>query len=389
MAIALIRRPALAQPPTRVFLPRTTTPSDRTYQAAVPAFIADLNVHLDGELQVLCEEAASELSRLDAKVGHVAAPFASILLPAESASSSEIENLTSGARQIVLAELGDHSSRNARLIVGKVWAMQAALALSETIDQHAILEMHRALLEESNPGIVGEWRDQQVWIDGGNLSPHAARFVPPHHERVAELMDDLVKFANRVDLPILVQKAIAHAQFETIHPFPDGNGRVGRALIQAILRGTQLTRSVTEPVSAGLLHDTTSYFNALDSYRSGDIAPIAAAAANASFAAISNRRLLVNDLDTVQKQWREQVKERRDSAADRLVSILLRQPVIDSSSAAPELGITTVNVQIAINHLVDAGILVQITNRKRNRIWVTKDVVRGLDEFVARAKRRR
>lgn len=202
-------------------------------------------------------------------------------------------------------------------------------------------------------------------------------------------MDDLVKFANRVDLPILVQTAIAHAQFETIHPFPDGNGRVGRALIQAILRGTQLTRSVTEPVSTGLLHDTTSYFNALDSYRSGDIAPIAAAAANASFAAISNRRLLVNDLDTVQKQWREQVKERRDSAANRLVSILLRQPVIDSSSAAAELGITTVNVQIAINHLVDAGILVQITNRKRNRIWVTKDVVRGLDEFVARAKRRR
>ena len=200
-------------------------------------------------------------------------------------------------------------------------------------------------------------------------------------------MDDLVKFANRADLPILVQTAIAHVQFETIHPFPDGNGRVGRALIQAILRGTQLTRSVTEPVSAGLLHDTTSYFNALDSYRSGDIAPIAAAAAaNASFAAISNRRLLVNDLDTVQKQWREQVKERRDSAANRLVSILLRQPVIDSSA---ELGITTVNVQIAINHLVDAGILVQITNRKRNRIWVTKDVVRGLDEFVARAKRRR
>lgn len=203
-------------------------------------------------------------------------------------------------------------------------------------------------------------------------------------------MDDLVKFANHADLPILVQTAIAHVQFETIHPFPDGNGRVGRALIQAILRGTQLTRSVTEPVSAGLLHDTTSYFNALDSYRSGDIAPIAAAAAaNASFAAISNRRLLVNDLDTVQKQWREQVKERRDSAANRLVSILLRQPVIDSSSAAAELGITTVNVQIAINHLVDAGILVQITNRKRNRIWVTKDVVRGLDEFVARAKRRR
>ncbi|MBW4096404.1 MAG: Fic family protein [Acidobacteria bacterium] len=62
-------------------------------------------------------------------------------------------------------------------------------------------------------------------------------FVPPHHERITALIDDLVAFANRVDLPVLVQTAIAQAQFETIHPFPDGNGRVGRALIQAMLRG--------------------------------------------------------------------------------------------------------------------------------------------------------
>lgn len=360
-----------------------------TYQAALPAFIAGLDVHVNGELQALGEEAASELSRFDAEVGHIAAPFASILLRTESASSSEIENLTSGARQIALAELGGHASRNAQLIVGNVRAMQAALSLSESLDHHAILEMHRALLEDSNPDIVGRWRDQQVWIGGRNLSPHTAQFVPPHHERVAALMDDLLEFANRVDVPVLVQTAIAHAQFETIHPFPDGNGRVGRALIQAMLRGTQLTRNVTVPVSAGLLNDTSHYFDALNSYRSGDIAPIVTAVANACFAAIHNGRHLVKDLETVQEQWRERVKARRDSAAHLLVSVLLRQPVIDSASAATELGITTVNAQVAINRLVEAEILVQITNGNRNRIWVAKDVVRVLDEFTARAKRRR
>lgn len=359
------------------------------YLAAVPPCISGLEIHIDGELQALTEEAASELARFDAEVGHIAAPFAAILLRTESASSSEIENLTSGARQIALAELGAHASKNAQLIVGNVRAMQAALALSDSIDGHAILEMHRALLEQSSPDIVGHWRDRQVWIGGGILGPHTAQFVPPHHERVTALMDDLVTFANRVDLPLLVQTAIAHAQFETIHPFPDGNGRAGRALIQAMLRGGQLTRNVTVPVSAGLLHNTGRYFDALGAYRSGDTAPIVRAIAEASFAAVHNGRILVGDLETVQLEWRDRVRARRDSAAHRLVSILLRQPVIDSAAAATELGISTVNAQVAINRLVDAGILTQISSGRRNRIWLAKDVVRVLDEFGTRAKRHR
>ena len=359
------------------------------YLAAVPPFISVLEIRIDGELQALTEEAASELARFDAEVGQIAAPFASILLRTESASSSEIENLTSGARQIALAELGEHASKNAQLIVGNVRAMQAALTLSESIDGHAILEMHRALLEQSNPDIAGHWRDQQVWIGGGSLGPHTAQFVPPHHERVTALMDDLVSFANRDDLSVLVQTAIAHAQFETIHPFPDGNGRVGRALIQAMLRGGQLTRNVAVPVSAGLLHDTSRYFDALGAYRTGDIAPIIRSIAEASFAAVHNGRILVDDLETVQLDWRDRVKARRDSAAHRLVGILLRQPVIDTAAAANQLGISAVNAQVAINRLVDAGVLIQISSGRRNRIWLAKDVVRVLDEFGARAKRHR
>lgn len=359
------------------------------YLASVPAFIADQTISLDSELHALTEEAASELARFDAEVGQIAAPFASILLRTESASSSEIENLTSGARQIALAELGEHASKNAQLIVGNVRAMQAALALSESIDGHAILEMHRALLEHSNPDIVGHWRDQQVWIGGGSLGPHTAQFVPPHQDRVPALMDDLVAFANRVDLPVLAQTAIAHAQFETIHPFPDGNGRVGRALIQAMLRGGQLTRNVAVPVSAGLLHDTSRYFDALGAYRSGDIAPIVRSIAEASFAAVHNGRILVDGVEAVQVEWRGRIRARRDSAAHRLVDILLRQPVIGAAAAAAQLGISTVNAQVAIDRLVDANILTQITDGRRNRIWLAKDVVRVLDEFAARAKRRR
>lgn len=359
------------------------------YLASVPALISDLDIPFDSEMHALTEEAASELARFDAEVGQIAAPFASILLRTESASSSEIENFTSGARQIALAELGEHASKNAQLIVGNVRAMQAALALSESIDGNAILEMHRALLEQSNPDIVGHWRDQQVWIGGGSFGPHTAQFVPPHQDRVPALMDDLVAFANRVDLPVLAQTAIAHAQFETIHPFPDGNGRVGRALIQAMLRSGGLTQNVAVPVSAGLLHDTGRYFDALSAYRSGDVAPIIRSIAEASFAAVHNGRILVADLESVQVEWRGRISARRDSAVHRLVGILLRQPVIGAAAAAAQLGISSVNAQVAIDRLVDANILTQITDGRRNRIWLAKDVVQVLDEFAARAKRHR
>ncbi|WP_449374787.1 hypothetical protein [Arthrobacter psychrolactophilus] len=137
------------------------------------------------------------------------------------------------------------------------------------------------------------------------------------------------------------------------------------------------------------MHDTASYFEALGAYRAGDISPIVRAIADAAFAAVHNGRILVEDLETVRLEWRERVKARRDSSAYRLVDVLLRQPAIDSVTAAAQLGISTVNAQQAINRLVDAEVLVQISTGKRNRLWLAKDVVRVLDEFGARAKRRR
>ena len=234
-----------------------------SYQAAVPPFIGRLPVTLEPEVLTAADEASHALARFDAQAGEVVAPFAEILLRTESASSSEVENLTASAKQIAFAATGESETPNARLVVANVRAMNAALALGDALDESSILAMHDALLRESAPHFVGDWRHEQVWIGGGAWSPHDAVFVPPHHDRVPALMADLLDFASRDDVPILAQAAIAHAQFETIHPFPHGNGRTGRALIQAMLRRGGLTRSVTVPVSAGLLRDTGAYFTAL------------------------------------------------------------------------------------------------------------------------------
>jgi Fic family protein len=359
------------------------------YQAAIPPRIANITPQLPAELQLLTEEAAIELTRFDAEAGHLIAPFASILLRTESASSSEIENITSGAKQIALAALGQHSSRNAGLIIANVRAMEAAVNLAESINTDAILQMHYALLFKTRPEIVNRWRDQQVWIGGGNLGPHNASFVPPHHSHIPELMQDLVIFATRYDLPVITQTAIAHAQFETIHPFLDGNGRTGRALIQSMLRAGELIQNVTVPVSAGLLHNTRSYFDALNAYREGDPVPIVRGIAEASFGAIHNGRILVHDLETIQETWKEFIKARQGSATHKLSRILLTQPVIDNNEATRLLGVSSANAQIAINRFVDAGILTQITDGRRNRVWQAKAIIQALDDFASRARRRR
>lgn len=354
----------------------------------MPPFIASAPVDLAAATIALADDASHELARFDAEVGTIAAPFASILLRSESASSSEVENLTSSAKQVALAEIGESKSGNARLVVANVRAMDAAIALSERLDAHSILAMQEALLRDTAPEFVGRWRDQQVWIGGGSISPHAATFVPPHQSRVPDLIADLVSFGRRTDVPVLAQAAIAHAQFETIHPFPDGNGRTGRALLQGMLRHGRLTRNVSVPVSAGLLQDTDAYFHALTEYRSGSADVIVATVAEAAFAAVTNGRTLVNDIQAVAARWDGQVIARSDSSAHRVKNYLLRQPVVNTKTVAAELGISEVAAQGAIDRLVAADVLTKVSAGNRNRIWQAPEILAALDAFGARARRR-
>jgi Fic family protein len=358
------------------------------YRAAVVPHIARLVPHIRNAALALAEDASAEIARFDAEVGRELAPFAAVLLRSESASSSMIENLTSGAKAIALAELGSTEKRNATEVVANVAAMRAALDLADRLDAKAILAMHSALMNNVEPGMAGQWRQEQVWIGGTTFGPHDASFVPPHHEHVPALVDDLVAFTRRTDVPLLVRTAISHAQFETIHPFPDGNGRTGRALIHAMLRGHGLTRNVTFPVSAGLLTDTYSYFETLNAYREGEPTAIVTKLAEASFAAAANGRELVAELHTVRADWNSRIKARAGASAWRLADMLLSQPVVDATTVASALSLAAGNVQRSITPLVDAGILTEFTGFKRNRMWQAGEVLSALDEFAARAGRR-
>ncbi len=358
------------------------------YRAAAVPCIAELTPTIPSHVLAAADDATAEIARFDAELGTEVAPFASVLLRSESASSSMIENLTAGAKAIALAELGSPEKRNATEIVGNVSAMRAALALADQLDGAAIIAMQAALLGTVEPGMTGGWRTEQVWIGGTSFGPHAASFVPPHHEQVPALMDDLVRFTQRVDVPLLVQAAVAHAQFETIHPFPDGNGRTGRALVHAMLRGHGLTRNVTVPVSAGLLTDTAGYFATLTAYREGDPAPIVARLADASVAAIASGRQLVAELRATRASWPDRITIRKGAIAWRLADLLVRQPVVDAATVAAELEIAPQNANRAITPLVEAGVLTEFTGFKRNRLWQAPEILSALDDFAARAGRR-
>ncbi|MCX6468848.1 MAG: Fic family protein [Corynebacteriales bacterium] len=359
------------------------------YRAAIPATIADLEVHLPAHVLADADEASREVARFDAELGAEIAPFASVLLRSESAASSTIENLTASARAIAEAEaLGTTGRRNAALIVGNTEAMRAAVALADQIDEDAILAMHSALMRPSDPETAGRWRTEQVWIGGGAFGPRGADFVAPHHERVQPAIADLLAFAQRGDIPTLPQVAVAHAQFETIHPFTDGNGRTGRALVQAMLHNKRLTRQITVPVSAGLLADTDSYFEALGSYRQGDPASIVEKFSEASILAVINGRQLVGDLRDIRTRWNSEITARSDSAVHRVADLLIRQPVVSAVSLQRELGITTGNARRYIDPLVAAGVIVEFTDRARNRAWRAPEVLGALDAFAERAGRR-
>lgn len=363
------------------------------YRAAVVPSIAARSPRLDPAVVRRAEDAVAEIARFDARTGPggepAITPFTAVLLRTESASSSRIEQLTSGAKAIAVAELGGPSTRNAEAVVGNVRAMQAALTLTGAPTPEAILGMHEALLRDTDPALAGRWRAAQVWIGGTSYGPHEAEFVAPVAADVPGLIDDLTRFARRDDLPVLVLTALAHAQFETIHPFPDGNGRTGRALVHALLRHHGAARSVTVPVSAGLLVDVDGYFRALTAYREGHVVPIIDAFARGALTALENASILVEELRAIRAGWADSVRARADSSAWRVADLLLRRPVLDAPTITAELGVPAQNTGRILEPLLVAGVLTEFTGRRRDRMWQAREVLDAVDAFAARAGRRR
>lgn len=368
------------------------------YQAAVPAVLAAWSPQIPFADLADIEDTTRGLVEFDQHAHRVLGaenpalrPMAAILLRTESASSSQIEQLTTTAKQLALAEIGESNKVNAVTVLGNVHAMEAALELSRSISEDSILAMHRALMVSQSgfdPHLAGKFRDEQVWIGAGSAGPRRAGFVPPHHARVSAAVADLVRFAARHNVPVIVQVAVTHAQFETIHPFSDGNGRTGRALAQSILRGKGLVRSTAVPISAGLLTDTECYFRALSAFQSGDAGPIIRAFAQTSrFAAVTGQQL-VDGLAAQLLESRARLRGlRADAAAWQVLPLLIGQPAVNTAHLMRELGLSEMTALRALDALASRGVLVESTGRRRGRVWEHRGVLAVLDDYAGRIRR--
>ncbi|MDR1791808.1 MAG: Fic family protein [Propionibacteriaceae bacterium] len=366
------------------------TPSE--YQSAIPASIATLDLQLPSGLAADVHDATTAMARLDAyvsaKFGTTAlAPMQTVLMRSESASSSEIEYLTVGARQLAIAQLGGQASHNATLVAKNVAAMDAAIRLAGDLSLQTIMEMHDALLGGEHRE-AGKLRVGQVWIGTGTSTPPTADYVPPKAERVEPALQDLLSFVNRTDLPVLPQAAVAHAQFETIHPFSDGNGRVGRALIQAMFRNQGLTQHITIPISAGLLVDTGWYVDALNAYRIGEAGPIVATLARAAQLAAGNGHWLVDSLWELLGEWETRIRTRVGSGARLALPAILGQPAVNLQFLVRRVGLSESAASRALQALEESGILKSTSDKKRNRVWVAPEAIKVMDSFANRLGRR-
>jgi len=368
------------------------------YQSVVTPRIADVTLSLPADLAGDVEEAAAALSRFDeharstlGAASPALGPMNSVLLRTESSSSSQIENLTVGARQLALAEIGQSTSLNAQTVVGNVRAMEAALALADRLDEDAICTMQAELIgrQRGFEAHAGHYRSQLVWVGSSRITPRGAVHVAPQPELVPAAMADLVAFIRREDLPVLVQAGIAHAQFETIHPFTDGNGRTGRALVHALLRAKGVVVNATAPVSAGLLTTTDAYLDALGAYRAGDARPIVERFTDASrFAATSGARL-VDDLATQLAQSRASLAGLRPQAAGwQILPHLIAHPVLNAALVKDVLHVNDATAQRALAQLARSGVVDERTGMHRNRVWEHAGILAVLDAYAQSLHRR-
>ena len=376
------------------------------YEAYVPDPLAGREITLHGATAADVADAEHAVRRLDTGAHSLAdsEAIARLLLRAEAVASSRIEGLQVGGRRLLKAQLAralgeQPTDVTAQEILNNIDAMAAALedqmarqpiTLERLLDTHARL-LRATTLEQHG----GQLREEQNWIGGSSYNPCSAEFVPPPASRVPGLMADLCEFCNEDRLPAIVQAALVHAQFETIHPFIDGNGRVGRALVQLILRRRGLTVNVTPPISLVLATWSRDYVSGLTATRhhgptgssseQEGINRWIALFAAATSRAVADAQSYEQTVADVKSEWQQRLgRLRRDSAAALLLDALPGAPIVTVHSAAALTGRSEQAVNAAIPRLLEAQILRQTTLGRRNRAFEAPEMIDAFTDLERR-----
>lgn len=359
----------------------------RRYKAFIPGRIADLEPVLASSTAALCERAGSATARLNTGDSELISleGMGRQLLRSEALASSQIEGLSVSHRKLAEAELaGRDGHHRAQEILGAIRGMERAMeigARADSFDVDDIAAIHKALATAPPlDRIAGEFREEPSWI--GGTTPPTAEFVGPPHPYVKPLLRDLCKFINRDDLPPVAQAALAHAQFETIHPFGDGNGRVGRCLIHVLFRQRGLAPRYVPPISLVLGADKDAYIAGLEGFRAGKEEEWILQFARAVEIAADRARKFSAEVIALQERWRERLGPvRSDAAVLPLIELLPKYPVITAAVAEKELGRSRPATIAALARLEETKALTRHRNQKLGDSWEAKPLFGLLQRF--------
>lgn len=359
------------------------------YQAYVPRPIAEEDFPLSSHIAAAAANAEQATRRLneDPPGDLNLEALARQLLRAESVASSRIEGLILSHRRLAKAAFSPEvNDITAQSVLANISALELALELASAhrdFKREHLIEVHRTLLQGTrDEHLGGVIREQQNWIGGDAASPRNAEFIPPPPEFVLDLVDDLCAFLSREDLPAVVQAGIAHVQFETIHPFHDGNGRVGRAIILSALKRRGLAPRHAPPVSLALAEDADRYVAGLTSFRMSQEEDWYQVFIEAVHRAATGAREFAEHVAALQEQWIQAAgNPRRGSGARRLMELLPSHPIVNVKIATELLGGTEEQARLAVLRLDRAGVLRQANVGKRNRAWESVGLFALLDQF--------
>ncbi len=308
------------------------------------------------------------------------------LIRSEGIASSWVEGERETPRNIMLARIDHDRASSAGVRVARnIDAMRTALErLGAAWTHQGIQQVHHTLLPELHS--TG-YRDQPVFI-GGN-SPLTARFVPPPHEEVEAYMDDLLSYVNTGGDSPLIAALLAHAQFETVHPFPDGNGRVGRALFHGLLHRAGVVTGGVLPLSLALKDDKDTYVKALSAYRHDE--DDERSTATSSYVntmldfvngAVDLSEGFSHRVDAVWEQWSEALSTyRRDSSVHRAIDVLIQQPIVTAAYLQDELQVTKMTANTCLKNLIDAQIVRPAGGKLKRANLFQADAVLDILEF--------
>lgn len=351
---------------------------DAQYNSFVPSPLPP-ELQIDGEMIELLVRATKNLSILETLAGHIpnVALFVSMYVRKEALLSSQIEGTQATLEDVLDPMIEENTNRNVADVVNYIKATEFAVSrLAELpLCNRLIKETHAVLMsgvrgQEKSPG---EFRRSQNWIGGAGSTIKNARYIPPAPDDMETAMSDLEKYINSEDgMDVLLRAALIHYQFETIHPFLDGNGRVGRLLITLFLMEKKALTTPALYISYFLKKNRIEYYDRMTEVRSKDnyeqwVKFFLLAVSESAEDAV----LTIKELTELHERNEKIIlgMGRASKTAMQLLQFLERNPIIEIKKTAESMGLSFSTVSSAVNRLIDVGILAQTEGGSRNRIF--------------------